>query len=153
MRIASMKALEVLDRHGLSDFNPDFQQISTLLDNEKILFNTYPFRGRLKERYLCSEDGIAQISIINNCTIYEQKHLIAHALGHHFLHKGNYAYIDGIVEDKQEFQAEVFAAVFLVPPNEYARIHSSFSFELAEECEIPLQLAEKRLQIYEQIGI
>ena len=70
----------------------------------------------MKERYICTTDNIAIITINEGVLNSELKHLTAHALGHHFLHKGSYAYMNNIVLDKQENQAEEFAAVLLVPP-------------------------------------
>ncbi|QNB45878.1 ImmA/IrrE family metallo-endopeptidase [Thermanaerosceptrum fracticalcis] len=153
MNIAIKKALEVLELHGLLDSYIDFQQLSTILDKENIIFYTFPFQGRLKERYIATNDEITQIAVKESIDIAQEKHMIAHALGHHFLHRGNYAHIDGIVQDKQENQAEDFAAVLLVPPSILKKFRPTWSFQIAEECNIPLSLAERRIRILEAIGI
>lgn len=79
--------------------------------------------------------------------------MIAHALGHHFLHLGNYAHIDGIVQDKQEHQADDFAAVLLVPQAVLKRLRPSTAFALAQGYSMPLVLAERRIEIYKAQGI
>lgn len=153
MNTAIKKALEVLRTFGLLSLSPDFQHISTIIDKENIIFTTFPFKGRLKERYICTNDGIALITVDNFLNPVEIKHLTAHALGHHYLHKGSYAFINNIVLDKQEYQAEEFAAVLLVPPSVLQKIKPATAYELAEECDIPVHLAERRLRIYEKYGV
>ena len=148
MNIAIRKALKVLDTYGLSSSFVTFQHISTILDNEGILLNTFPFKGRLRERYICTEDGIAQITIKDCIDTPEAKHLIAHALGHHFMHKGSYAFIDNIVLDKQERQAEDFAAVLLAPPKSISSAKPKSTYQLAVDYEIPELVAETRMNIY-----
>lgn len=153
MNVAIKKALEVLVLHGLSSSYIDIRQITSIIDKEFIIYNNFPFKGRLKERYICTSDGIAQISIMTDSDIPEKKHLIAHALGHHYLHKGNYAYIDDISLDKQEKQAEDFAAMLLVPPDALKQSRPSTVEALAEEFSIPIKLAIRRLNIYKQVKI
>ena len=153
MNIAAKKALEVLNLHGLLDFHIDFRQLSSIIDREGIIYYTFPFEGRIKERYLATSDGIAQIAVDSDLSLFDQKHMIAHALGHHFLHQGNYAHINGIVQDKQEHQADVFAAVLLVPPSGLEQIRPSTAFALAHGYSIPLVLAERRIQIYKAQNI
>jgi len=130
MNIAIKKALKVLRTYGLLCYIPDFQQISTIIYKENIIFSRFPFEGRLKERYICTNDNIAVITIDEGVSSCELKHLTTHALGHHFLHKGNYAFINDIVLDKQEYQAEEFAAVLLVPPPALKKIKPPTIFEL-----------------------
>lgn len=43
MNIAIKRALKVLKTNGLLDYIPDFQQISTIIDREKIIFSRFPF--------------------------------------------------------------------------------------------------------------
>ncbi len=150
MNIAVKKALEILTLHGLLDSFMDLKNLSIIVENENIIFYPFPFKGRLKERYFATSDGIVQIAVDSNISLAEQKHMIAHALGHHFLHQGNYAHINGIVQDKQEHQADDFAAVLLVPPSILISIRPSIALGLAQGCGIPLVLAEKRVNIYKQ---
>lgn len=153
MNIAIKKALEVLETYGLLSSIVDFQHISAIIDKENIIFSMFPFKGRLKERYICTKDNIVLITIHEEVGTPELKHLTAHALAHHFLHKGSYAYINDIVLDKQENQAEEFAAVLLVPPSVLQKIKPATAYELAGECDIPIRLAERRLRIYEKYGV
>lgn len=150
MNIAVKKALEVLALHGLLDSHVDLRNLTIIIEKEGIISYTFPFRGRLKERYCETNDGIVQIAIDSSISSSEQKHMLAHALGHHFLHQGNYAHIDGIVQDKQEHQADVFAAVLLVPPSILMRIRPSSALALAQGYGIPLTLAERRIAIYKE---
>ena len=150
MNIAVKKALEILTLHGLLDFFIDLKNLSIIVEKEDIISYPFPFKGRLKERYFATSDGIVQIAVDPNISLAEQKHMIAHALGHHFLHQGNYAHINGIVQDKQEHQADVFAAVLLVPPHTLIRLRPTSAFALAQGYGIPLVLAEKRVDIYKK---
>jgi len=153
LNIAVKKALEVLTLHGLLDFYIDFRHLSRIIDNENIIFYTFPFEGRIKERYLATSDGIAQIAVDSNLSPPEQKHMTAHALGHHFLHQGNFTHINDIVQNKQEQQAENFAAVLLVPPPVLLQIQPSTECSLAQGYSIPLILAERRVEIYKKHGV
>lgn len=153
MNIAAKKALEVLTLHGLLDIYIGFRQLSSIIDREGIIYYTFPFEGRIKERYLATSDGIAQIAVDSNLSLFDQKHMIAHALGHHFLHQGNYAHINDIVQDKQEHQADVFAAVLLVPPSGLEQIRPSTALSLAQAYSIPLALAERRMEIHKAQGV
>jgi len=148
LNIAVKKALEVLTLHGLLDSYVDLLNLTTIVEKEGIISYKFPFRGRLKERYFATSDGIVQIAVDLNISSAEQKHVVAHALGHHFLHQGNYAHIDGIVQDKQEHQADDFAAALLVPPHTLIRLRPTSAFALAQGYGIPLALAEKRVDIY-----
>lgn len=153
MNIAVKKALEVLKTYGLSSFYMDFRQLSTIAENENIHLYKYPFRGRLKERYICTFDNIALIYIHDSLEPIEQKHYLAHALGHHFLHKGNYAFISDIVLDKYECQAEDFAAVLLISPDMLIKNRPTNSSLLACDFEVPIRLAERRLRIFDNYNI
>ncbi|SMB95555.1 protein of unknown function [Desulfonispora thiosulfatigenes DSM 11270] len=153
MNIAIKKALAVLENYGLLSCVLTFRQIQSILDSENIIFNNFSFNGRLKERYISTGDGISIITINGDAETQDAKHLTAHALGHHFLHKGNYAYIDNIVLDKHENQAEDFAAILLVPPLALSKSKPSTTIELTELFEIPLHLAERRLKIFEMHGL
>ena len=150
MNIAIRKALEILTLHGLLDSFIDLKKLSIIVEKESIIFYPFSFKGRLKERYFATSDGIVQIAVDPNISSAEQKYMISHALGHHFLHQGNYAHINGIVQDKQEHQADVFAAVLLVPPSIFMRIRPSTAFALAQGYGIPLTLAERRIAIYKE---
>jgi Zn-dependent peptidase ImmA (M78 family) len=150
LNIAVKKALEVLTLHGLLNSYIDLRDLTIIVEKEGMISYKFPFQGRLKERYFATSDGIVQIAVASDISSTEQKHMIAHALGHHFLHQGNHAHINCIFQDKQEHQADVFAAVLLVPPSILMRIRPSSALELAREYGIPLVLAEKRLDIYNE---
>lgn len=137
-----------MNLHGLLNSYVNLTKLANIVEREDIIFYTFPFAGRLKERYVSTNDGIVQIAIDSNINKAEQKHMIAHALGHHFLHQGNYAHIDGIVQDKQEYQADVFASVLLVPPAIFQQAKPSTVSELAHAYNIPIILAERRIEIF-----
>ena len=66
--------------------------------------------------------------------------VIAHALGHHFLHRGNQLRFrrgDDLMRRRQEAQAEQFAAWLLMPEREVARLRSLDVGEFAERFGVP----------------
>lgn len=153
MNITIRKALKVLKNFGLLYNIPDFYKIKKIIHRENIIFCRFPFKGRLKERYICTPDNIAVITINEGVSSCELKHLTAHALGHHFLHKGNHAFVNNAILDKQENQAEEFAAIILVPPPALIKIKPVSIYELAGECDIPIDLAERRMRIFKRHGV
>lgn len=52
--------------------------------------------------------------------------------------------------DKQENQAEDFAAILLAPPPALKKIKPANVCELAYECDIPMELAERRTDIFKK---
>ncbi len=106
MNKARRKALEIVKECGNS--------LADILKSEGVQIIYFALAGRLKELYF------GDFIILKSGLPEPERHeLIAHALGHHFLHAGNHFFVstsDTNPWDKlQERQAEVFAAYLLMP--------------------------------------
>mgnify|MGYP001328596294 CR=1 FL=1 len=101
--------------------------------------------GRLKELYF------GDYIILNKKMPYSQKRrYLAHALGHHFLHAGNYLFFSQmryLQNTKEEIQAEEFAAFLLIPPISLSSIHSDDIAELADYFQVPPSFMQFRLSL------
>ena len=107
---AQRRARQILRKYNLSTAPIDLHKIVTA---EGLTLDEWSFRGRVKEVYLGDSIGIR-----SHTDKRKGRELIAHALGHHFLHTGNQLYFescDQFVTFKQEFEAECFATELLMP--------------------------------------
>ncbi|MCL5291220.1 MAG: ImmA/IrrE family metallo-endopeptidase [Actinobacteria bacterium] len=132
MNVAIAKAKEVFGLYG--------NDLDKVLDKLGIQAVDAPLAGRLKELYfgdvIVLKEGLSEA---------ERRELIAHALGHHFLHAGNHlAASKGAYSwDKfQERQADVFAAYLLIP-----KIQTDKAFKMAEKNNITEKFAAYRLKL------
>lgn len=141
------RALEVVDKYSLIHF-PTINDLIDILDDQNIIFLQFPFRGRLMERYTKTPDGISILTVKSGLEEPELKHMIAHGLGHHYLHGGNRAYIHGLFEDKLEAQAEDFAALLLFPPKAIMEC-SGDGKVLAALARVPERVAWRRIMLRE----
>lgn len=140
MNIAKRKALEIVNKYG--------SNLQDIIDAEGIGIIEYPLVDRLKELYfgdfIVLKQGLPES---------ERKELIAHALGHHFLHAGNHlAASSGAYSwDKlQERQAEVFAAYLLMPKLRLTTRHfQTARANLVEDYGITEKFAGFRLKLLE----
>jgi len=121
---------------------------------------------KIKEVYF---PDLKAIAIVPNLDFQERNYLIAHALGHHLLHRIDLHqdYINlhenglfGSLEigrserARKEKEADLFAAYFLIPEEKLNPILSQDWFSksldkvttLAEEFQVPEELARKRLE-------
>jgi len=101
--------------------------------------------GRLKELYF-GDHIILRANLSHN----EKRHFLAHALGHHFMHTGNYLFFQQhryLQNDKEEMQAEEFAAHLLVPDRELEPIADSPPAELASFFQVSEELITLRLKL------
>lgn len=138
MNIAKRKALEVLEKYG--------NNLEDILEAENIRILEVPLAGRLKELYF--GDSIVLKDTLSEA---EKQELIAHALGHHFLHAGNHlAASSGAYSwDKfQERQAEVFAAYLLMPKLRLTTRHYQTAvLNLVEDYHVTEKFAGFRLKL------
>lgn len=107
---AQRRARQVLRKYHLTTAPIDLQ---TIIDGEELVLDRRSFHGRVREVYLGDSIGVDK----SECP-KKQRELIAHALGHHFLHKGNHFYFesyDQFTAFKQEYEAQCFAAELLMP--------------------------------------
>lgn len=110
MTKAQKRARQILRKYKLSTAPINLQKI---VDGENLTLDEWDFHGRVKEVYLGDSIGID-----NSVDHKKQRELIAHALGHHFLHQGNHFYFeskDQFISFKQEHEAQCFAAELLMP--------------------------------------
>ena len=81
-------------------------------------------------------------------TAEERRSLLAHALGHHYLHDCNQLWLRGfdrIWNWKQERQAEEFAAWLLIPEDDTPDLVGLTVAEVAARYEVDVKLAGIRL--------
>ncbi|PIU27931.1 MAG: hypothetical protein COW32_01080 [Candidatus Aquicultor secundus] len=133
MNIARKTALEVVEKYG--------NGLQGILDAEGVQIIYFALAGRLKELYfgdfIILKSGLPEA---------ERHELIAHALGHHFLHAGNHFFVstsDTNPWDKlQERQAEVFAAYLLMP-----KVNNLSVQEIANSFTVTEKFASFRLKL------
>ncbi|HCE30924.1 hypothetical protein A2778_05770 [Candidatus Daviesbacteria bacterium RIFCSPHIGHO2_01_FULL_40_24] len=110
MKNARKRARQIVRKYNLSTAPIDLYKI---IDNEYLTLDEWVFQGRVKEMYVGDSIGILQ-----SATPRKKRELIAHALGHHFLHRGNHMYFeesDQFKKFKQEIEAQCFATELLIP--------------------------------------
>ena len=112
---------------------------------------------RIAVRELSPWTGRFQDIFVNNVifvppriSIRHRRVLVAHCLGHHFMHAGNQAWLrgfDSIWSAKQEHQAEEFAAFLLVPELDCQTGARAVSPEtLVRRFDITIDVARLRVQ-------
>jgi len=118
-----------------------------IAEQEKIDIIEQPLAGRLKELFF------GDYIILNSQLSHQQKrHLLAHALGHHFLHAGNYLFFQQHrlgQNDKEEKQADEFAAHLLLPDNKLSPIIHWDNHELADYFQVPPEFIDFRRQLFQ----
>lgn len=128
---AQKRARQVLRKYHLSTVPIDLQ---TIIEGEELVLDEWAFHGRVKEVYLGDSIGISQ-----GIDPKKQRELIAHALGHHFLHQGNHFFFekrDQFATFKQEHEAQCFAAELLMPKKEVAKLKHLSRSALADHFQI-----------------
>ncbi len=110
MKNAQKRARQIIRKYNLFTAPIDLNKI---IDSEFLTLDEWEFKGRVKEVYVGDSIGILQ-----SATPRKKRELIAHALGHHFLHQGNHMYFeenDQFTKFKQEHEAQCFATELLMP--------------------------------------
>ncbi|MEO0242800.1 MAG: ImmA/IrrE family metallo-endopeptidase [candidate division WOR-3 bacterium] len=147
------KANETRKKYGVDDLELVAEKLGATVIKE-------PLGKIIKEMYI-KDEGI--IVIDPNLHPYKRRHLIAHGLAHHIFHrkiKVNY-----FIEDKerrfnnwlmrkQEKEAEIFAAYYLIPEEklneilkqEWVKESPNPIPELAEEFQVSENFMRKRLE-------
>jgi len=142
MTKALKRAREILQQCKLSSAPINLDKIIEL---EGINLDDWRFAGRIKEAYLGDSIGIN-----NAVNPRKRRELIAHALGHHFLHTGNHLYFeqhDQFVTFKQEHEAQCFAAELLIPTLLLEPLKDLPIYELADYFSVDEDLVKFRLEI------
>lgn len=136
--LAKQKAEQTIIQHRTND--PYLIAI-----NEQIDVITQPLAGRLTELFF--GDCIILNSHLNEA---QKRHLLAHALGHHFLHAGNYLFFQQHrhhQNNKEEKQADEFAAHLLLPENKLSTMIDWDPSDLADHFQVTPEFIEFRLQL------
>ncbi len=139
MNTARRKAEEVYRKYG--------NNLEEILSREGIEVLEVPLKGRFKEIYFGD-----YVVIRADLTEEEKRELIAHAIGHHFLHAGNhlvFAQYTYSIDNYQERQANVFAAYLLVPDerlHKYSDVNVN-TFQLSEDFRVTEDFARFRLEL------
>lgn len=105
------KANEINRRHG-NDLDQIAESLGLVIIYEKMT-------GRMKEFYVRGT-----IVIRADLSQREKRELIAHAIGHHIFHAGNHLSMQRRIYsfgNYHERQANIFAAVLLMPTDEFLR--------------------------------
>ena len=138
--MAVKKAEELHCRHPGITFPLDMESVATTEGCELV---TWPFLRPVKEvkrgRWIGLAEGLDD---------RERRYLIAHALAHHLLHRGNqlaFHELQRINLYKQEREAEECAAHILMPESELARLGCITTWEMSDYFGIPEELARKRV--------
>lgn len=145
---AQKRARQVLRKYNLTTAPINLQ---TIIDGEELMLDTWSFHGRVKEVYLGDSIGINK----NECP-KKQRELIAHALGHHFLHQGNHLYFertDQFVTFKQEHEAQCFAAELLMPKSELKKVRHLSSEEIANYFFVPEDFTQYGMDVVLKGGL
>ncbi len=146
------KAKEIREKYGLVD---DLYFVAEKFGAEVI---EEPLGGIIKEVYI-KDLGI--IIIDPNLHPYKKRHLIAHGLAHHLFHRNTKVdylnnssdFFQNLKMKRQEREAEVFAAYYLIPEEKLSEILKEEWVkescdpipELAEEFQVSENFMKKRL--------
>jgi Zn-dependent peptidase ImmA (M78 family) len=154
MRRIIEKANEIREKYGVDDLEFLAGELGATVIEE-------PLGRIIKEMYI---KDLAIIVIDPNLHPYKKRHLIAHGIAHHLFHREthvNYFIKEGedflktLKIQKQEREAETFAAYFLIPEEKLNKILKQDWVkespdpipELAEEFQVSPHFMRKRLEL------
>ncbi|MBU0648103.1 ImmA/IrrE family metallo-endopeptidase [Patescibacteria group bacterium] len=121
----------------------------TIAAGENIEVFEQPMSGRLKELYFGDYIVLNQTMTHNN-----KRHYLAHALGHHYMHTGNYLFFTQmryLQNTKEEVQAEEFAAHLLIPNNKLRQTTNLNIAELADHFQVSPHFVKYRLELQSKL--
>jgi Zn-dependent peptidase ImmA (M78 family) len=145
------KANEIRRKYGLDDLNSVVEKLGTEIVE-------LPLGSIIREAYF---KDLGVIVIDPELRPYKKRHLVAHGLAHHLFHrksKVNYFlndfddFLRSLKVRKQELEAEVFAAYFLIPENKLNAVLKEHEDspnpipELADEFQVSENFMRKRLE-------
>jgi Zn-dependent peptidase ImmA (M78 family) len=142
MSFSALKvAKEIYQKYSYLGYPLDIEEVA-LAEGCEIV--EWPFSGRVKEAKRGHWIGLAK-----NLDLPERRFLVAHALAHEYLHCGNQLSFHDTshhYRNQQEKEADECAAHILIPEEELAKLgHAATVWEIAEEFEVPEELARQRL--------
>jgi Zn-dependent peptidase ImmA (M78 family) len=126
MKSAQKRARQIIRKYKLFTAPIDLNKI---IDDESLTLDEWAFKGRVREVYVGDSIGI-----LKSATPQKKRELIAHALGHHFLHQGNHMYFeenDQFTKFKQEHEAQMFASELLMPHALFSKVEHLSVKEIA----------------------
>jgi len=139
-RIAVEKAREIHKRHPGLSFPVDMEWLAVAEGCECL---NWPFIEPVREMKQGRWIGIAQ-----GLEERERRHLIAHALAHHLMHRGNQLSFHGwqrMSRNKQEREAEDCATHILMPETELDKVREMPAWELGDYFGVPEDLVKQRM--------
>jgi len=139
------KAIYLLTEYQIFEYPIDKDTI------EQIILDSHLKLVTLKNLFstVCINDVILTPKTQNNAF----RENVIHEVGHSYCHSGNSLMKSKIVVDKQEQQAEAFAAYFLMPVYvfEEALKYCSNDYELAEEFGVTVKFVQFRKRLTESL--
>jgi len=148
MTKAQKRARQVLRKYNLTTAPID---LITIVNGEDLILDEWSFHGRVKEVYLGDSIGVDR-----NVDPKKQRELIAHALGHHFLHTGNHLYFerhDQFTTFKQEHEAQCFAAELLLPRAELKKVKHHTIEEISNIFSVPKDFTQFGMDVVLKGGL
>lgn len=142
-RLAVEKAMEVHRRHGGLNLPVDAERLA---EAEGCRCVVWPFLGPPWEVKRGRWIGVAEC-----LDERERRRHIAHALGHHLMHRGNQLAFRDWQEAsrwKQERQADEFAAHLLMSGQELEKVKDLNVWEMAEHFGVPEEVVWQRLTVF-----
>lgn len=150
MNSAVQRALALIKKYRLEG-PPGVYQLYRIARSEGIILTRYPFKGRVKGRYVRTGDGIALLTVKRGLSRPELKHMLAYGLGQHCLNITNGIYIHGFTAEEKENAAEDFTALLLLPPGTFNTWGLQFIEEAANAFHVPVPLVRRRLHLEERL--
>lgn len=138
MSLAKLKSWEIITKYQTN--NP--YQIA---ESEKIDVIEQKLAGRLTELYFGDH-----VILNKELPFAKKRQFLAHALGHHYLHAGNYIFLSKnrhFQNDKEEAQADEFAAHLLIPETELIPIIHHELEDLADNFQVQPEFIKYRLSL------
>lgn len=104
----------------IRDYNitatPTVWRLYRIAYGEGLILRYFPFRGRIEGSYLRAPDGIAILTLQSGLPRGYLKHVLAHGLGFHLIHRGPGTYVHGVVETDLDGHIRGYVG-FNGPPN------------------------------------
>ena len=128
----------MIAKHGTSD-------LKAIVKAEGLVVKTrHPWRARFEDAYV-----YPLIFVPRGLHPSRFRTLVAHSLGHHFLHTGNQVWLRGfdrIWSWKQEHQAEEFAAWLTIPESEESELEQMSPEAAARTYQLSAELVAVRME-------
>ncbi len=141
------QALKLIREYNITA-TPTVWRLYRIAYGEGLILRYFPFRGRIEGSYLRTPDGIAILTLQSGLPPGYLKHVLAHGLGFHLIHRGPGTYIHGVVETDLDGHIRDFAATLLVPPGALKNLGGQIPpHEIARLAGIPYSLACWRVDL------